>query len=60
MAEKKEKKANRRTQVKALPRPEKELSGDEQKKIKGGEIVSDGDSDARGVAIGKGIRTRDT
>ena len=36
MAEKKEKKVNRRTQVKDLPKGEKALTKEEQKKIKGG------------------------
>ena len=37
MAEKKETKTNkRRTQVKDLPKDQKELSADEQKKVKGG------------------------
>ena len=36
MAEKKENRAKRKTQVKELPQKEKELSKGEQKKIKGG------------------------
>ena len=36
MAEKKENKPKRKTQVKELPKKEKELSKAEQKKIKGG------------------------
>lgn len=60
MTEKKEKTSKRRTQIGELPRSVKEVSGDEQKKIKGGEVVSGDDSGAKGVAIGKGIRTRET
>jgi hypothetical protein len=36
MAQKKEKKESRRTQVKELPQQEKVLSKEEQKKVKGG------------------------
>lgn len=36
MTEKKEKRAKRKTQVKELPKTEKELSKEEQRKIKGG------------------------
>ncbi|HEY0079949.1 MAG TPA: hypothetical protein VGB73_15160 [Pyrinomonadaceae bacterium] len=35
-AKKDEKNGQRRTQVKELPRPEKELSREEQQKVKGG------------------------
>lgn len=43
MAEDKDE-AKRRTEVKDLPRPEKELSADEQKEVQGGmhHIISDG------------------
>lgn len=57
MTEKKSPK--RRTQIEDLPREEKELSKNEQKKVKGGEAGSGDDTSARGIAIGKGIRTRD-
>ena len=50
----------RRTQVKDLPRKEKELTKEDQKRVKGGEAGSGDDTNARGLAIGKGIRTRDT
>ena len=36
-----EKKPNRRTQVKELPKPQQELSKDEQKKVKGGHNIMD-------------------
>jgi hypothetical protein len=42
---------SRRTQVKDLPKQKKELSTEEQKKVKGG---------ARGLAVGRGIRVRST
>ena len=51
----------RRTKVKDLTRGEKGLSSKEQKKIKGGEDTSfDVSVDARGLAVGRGIRVRST
>lgn len=40
MTDKKEKTSKRRTQVKDLPKKEKALSKDEQKKVKGGETLA--------------------
>lgn len=48
MAEKKETKTNkRRTQVKDLPKPEQEITKDEQKKIKGGDWLMQPSGNAR-------------
>ena len=40
MVKKEEKRTTRRTQVKDLPQQEKELTKDEQKKVKGGRITN--------------------
>ena len=57
----KSKNTKRRTQVKDLSGQKKELSKEEQKKIKGGEDASfDVSADARGLAAGRGIRVRST
>lgn len=40
MTQKKEKNANRRTKIKDLPKQERELSKDEQKNVKGGDITA--------------------
>ncbi|HEY0080764.1 MAG TPA: hypothetical protein VGB73_19335 [Pyrinomonadaceae bacterium] len=48
----------RRTRVQDLPKEEKTLSQDEQKRVKGGDFTDALDLDARGVAVGKGIRVR--
>ena len=61
MRTKESKSTKRRTQVKDLPKQEKELRKGEQKKIKGGEDASfDVSADARGLAVGRGIRVRST
>jgi hypothetical protein len=50
----------RRTQVRELPKQEKKLSKDEQKKVKGGEDIGSVEYDAKGLAIGRGVRVRGT
>ena len=42
MTQKKENKPKRRTQVKDLPKDEKELTKEEQKKVKGGNLKIEG------------------
>ena len=47
MPQKKTDKPKRRTQVKDLPRDEKELTKDEQKKVKGGNLVIEASQESR-------------
>jgi hypothetical protein len=61
VAKKKEEKTSpRRTEVKVLPQRTKKLSKDEQQKVKGGDDITSVEYDARGLAVGRGIRVRST
>ncbi len=58
MMEKKGSEPKRRTRLQDLPEKERPLSKEEQKAVKGGQLTNEDDCDARGLAIGKGIRIR--